>query len=43
MFKHALKKLRYLLRYVLDQYKAEQICDKAILGNVETLKSVPDS
>ena len=42
MFKYAVKKLRYLLRYVPDQYRAEQTCDKAILGNVETLESVPD-
>ena len=42
MFKHAVTKLRYLLRYVPDQYKAEQMCDKAILGNIETLESVPD-
>ena len=41
MFKHAVKKLRYLWTYVPDQYKAEQMCDKVILENVGTLKSVP--
>ena len=40
--KHAVKKLPYLLRYVFDQYKTQQICDKAILENSGTLKSVPD-
>ena len=42
MRKHAVKKLPYLLRYVLDQYKTQQICDKAILENGGRLKSVPD-
>ena len=28
-----LKKLPYLLRYVPDQYKTQQMCDKAILEN----------
>ena len=42
MCKHAVKKLPYLLRYVLDQYKSQQMCDKAILESVEILKSVPD-
>ena len=30
MPKHAVRKLPYLLIYVLDQYKAQQMCDKAI-------------
>ena len=33
--KHAFKKLSFLIRYVLDQYKTQQICDKAILEMVE--------
>ena len=38
--KHAVKKLLYLLRY--DQYNTQQMCDKFILENGGTLKSVPD-
>ena len=38
--KHAVKKLLYLLRYVPDQYKTQQMCDKAITENGGTLKSV---
>ena len=33
MCKHAVKKLPYLLRYVPDWYKIQQMCDKAILKN----------
>ena len=33
--KHSIKKLPYLLRYVPDQYKTQQICDKAVLEKVE--------
>ena len=42
MRNHAVKKLAYLLRYVPDQYKAQLMCDKAILENGGTLKPVPD-
>ena len=42
MCKHAVKKLPCLLRYVLDQYKTQQMSDKAVLENVGTLKSVSD-
>ena len=42
MYKHAVKKIPYLLRYVPDQQKTQQICEKAILENGGTLKSVPD-
>ena len=42
MCKHAVKKFLYLLRYVPDKYKTQQMCDKAILENVGPLKSVPD-
>ena len=31
--KHAVKKLPFLLRYVSDQYKFQQISDKVILEN----------
>ena len=39
MCKHAVKKLPYLLRYVL--FKTQKMCDGAILENGGTLKSVP--
>ena len=42
MRKHALKNLSYLLRYVPDQYNTQQVCDKSLLENGGTLKSVPD-
>ena len=42
MCKHAAKKLPYLLRFVPNQCKTQQMCDKAILENGGTLKSVPD-
>ena len=42
MCKHAVKKLPYLLRYVPDQYKTQQIGDKAILENDGILNSLPD-
>ena len=37
-----LKKIPYLLGYVTDQYKKQQMCEKAILENGGTLKSVPE-
>ena len=40
MCRHAVKKLP-LLRYVTDQHKTQQMCDKAILENGGTLKSIP--
>ena len=42
MCKYVVKKLPYLLRYVPDQYKTQEMCVKPILENVETLKSGPD-
>ena len=42
MWKHAVKKLPFVIRYVSDQYKTQKMCDKAILENVGTLDSVPD-
>ena len=41
--KYAIKKLPYPLRYVPDYYKTQQIwCNKAIIENGGTLKSIPD-
>ena len=37
MCKDAVKKLLYLIRYVHDQYKNQQICDKAIFENGGTV------
>ena len=31
MCKHVVKNLPYLLRYVSDQHKTQQMCDKAVL------------
>ena len=42
MSKYAVKKLRYLLRYVPDQYKNQLVCNNVILENGVTLKSVSD-
>ena len=42
MYKHAAKNLPYLLRYVADHYKTQNMCDKAIPENDETFKSVSD-
>ena len=42
MCKHVVKKLPYLIRYVPDQCKTQQMCDKAILENGGTLKSLSD-
>ena len=42
MCKHAVRKSPFLIRYVPDQLKTEQINDKAILENDGTLMSVPE-
>ena len=42
MCKHAGKKLPFEIRFVPDLYKAQQMCDKAILQNSGTFESVPD-
>ena len=42
MCKHTVKTLFFLIRYVPDQYETQQMCDKVILENGETLKYVPD-
>ena len=40
--KKGVTKLPYLLKYVPAQNKTQQMCDKAILENSRTLKSVPE-
>ena len=42
MYKHAVKILPFVIRYVPDWYKAQQICDKAIVENGGTLEPVLD-
>ena len=42
MCKHVVKRVPYLIRYVSDQYKTQQMCDMAILANGGTLTSVSD-
>ena len=41
MCKHGAQKLPYLLRYVPDWSRTQQMCDKAILENGRTIKFVP--
>ena len=40
MCKHAIKKLVYLLGYVSDQCKTQEMCYKPILENAAILKNV---
>ena len=40
--KHAVKKLPCIIRYGLDWYKVQQMCDKANVENSRRLESVPD-
>ena len=42
MSKHALKQLLFVMRYVPDDCKTQQVCDKVILGNGGMLESVSD-
>ena len=42
MCKHTVKKLPFVIRYVLDQNETQQMCDKAILENGGTSVSLPD-
>ena len=42
MCKHAVKKLLFVVKYILDQCKALEMCNKAILENDGILKSVSD-
>ena len=41
MGKNAVKKLLFLIRHVPDQYKTQDMCNKDILENEGTLKTVP--
>ena len=41
MCKDTIKKLAYLSRYIPDRYETQQICNKVVLENGETLKFVP--
>ena len=41
MCKHTVKKILFIIQYVPDKYKTEQMSDKVILKNGGTLKSVP--
>ena len=42
MCKISVKILPFITGYAPDWYKTQEICDKAILENCGTLKSVPD-
>ena len=42
MCKHAVKKLRFVIRYIPDWCKSQQMCDKAIRESGGTLESFPD-
>ena len=42
MCNYAVKKLPFIIRYVPDQYKSKKMCNRAILKNDGTLKSVPN-
>ena len=42
MCKHAVKKMPFVIRNVLEGYKNQQMCDKAILQNGGMLEPVPD-
>ena len=39
---HGVKSLFFVLRYVPDRYKAQEICNKAILENGGKFESIPD-
>ena len=41
-FQDSVKKLSRVIRYVPDQYKTQEMFDKAILENGGILESVPD-
>ena len=42
MCTNAVKKFPFVIRYVPDQYKTQEMCDKVIIENYRTLKYVPD-
>ena len=41
MYKHPVKILLSMIRYVSDRYKTQEVCDQAVLENGGLLKSVP--
>ena len=43
MHKHAVKKMTFVLRYVLDQNKTQQVCDKAVVESGGTFKFVTNN
>ena len=43
MYKDTIKKLTFLIRYVSDEYKTQQMYNKAVVGNGGILKIVPDN
>ena len=43
MCKDAIKKLTFLIRYVSDEYKTQQMYNKAVVENGGILKTVPDN
>ena len=42
MCKYTVKKLPFVIIYLLDQYETQQMCDKAAPENGVTLESIPD-
>ena len=42
MCKNASKKLSFVIKYVPDQYKVKQMCDKVIIENGGMLGFIPD-
>ena len=42
MCKHTVTKLLFVIRYVPDQYKTQEKCNKVFLENGGKLMSVPD-
>ena len=42
LWQHTIKKFPFVIRYVSDWSKTQQMCDKAILENDGTLESAPD-
>ena len=42
MYKHTVKKLPFLIKYVPDRCKAQQLCDKVIIENDGMIMFIPD-
>ena len=43
MYKNVSEKLPFVIRYLFDWYKTQEICNKAVLENDGTLQVVSDS